>query len=60
MSSSADLEALLIAAHQANIDRYREILASYLSPQERAVIEQRVSEEIRILGRLAGKALINA
>lgn len=40
-------------AHQANLARYRKILAIHLTPAERDFVERRVAEETETLERLA-------
>ena len=40
-----DVRAARIAAHQANLMRYRRILATPLTDDERAYIRRRVDEE---------------
>jgi hypothetical protein len=43
-------------AHRTNIDRYRKILATYLTAEERSFVERRISEEQAALQQLAGRA----
>lgn len=42
-----NVKAARIAAHQANLTRYRRILASPLTDHERAYVRQRIDEERR-------------
>jgi hypothetical protein len=43
-------------AHRANIERYRKILATYLTAEERRFVERRLAEEQQALQQLAWKA----
>jgi hypothetical protein len=52
----SDLETALSFAHRANIARYRRILGTYLTAEERRFVEQRVAEEQAALDQLAGRA----
>lgn len=47
-----DVRAARIAAHQANLTRYRRILASPLTDHERAYVRSRLDEERRQLQAL--------
>ena len=49
----SDLDAAMQFAHQANIDRYRKILAAHPTPEERSFVKQRIAEEQAALERLA-------
>jgi formylmethanofuran dehydrogenase subunit E len=40
-----ELPTNLKFAHQANIDRYRKVLATYLTDEERDFVERRLTEE---------------
>lgn len=40
-----DFQSAWLAAHCANIKRYRRILESYLTPEERAFVKRRIREE---------------
>ena len=42
---SSDLQSALITTHRANVERYRRILGSYLTVEERAFVERRIAEE---------------
>ena len=48
---SSDFDAAMQFAHRANIDRYRNILASPLSAIERRFVERRLAEEQEALDR---------
>jgi hypothetical protein len=39
---------------EANIERYRKILKTYLTAEERAFVERRLAEEQEALGELRG------
>jgi hypothetical protein len=55
---TSDLNKALRSAHRANIDRYRRLLQSNLSDDERQFVVRRIAEEQRALRRLAdGNAL---
>jgi hypothetical protein len=41
-------------AHRANIERYRKILKTYLTTEERGFVERRLAEEQAALQQLAG------
>lgn len=43
-----------VFAHKANIERYRRILETYLTTDERHFVERRLAEERAALERLAG------
>lgn len=45
----SDLQRVLIFAHRTNIDRYRRLLKSYLTVNERQFIERRLGEEEKAL-----------
>ena len=49
----SQLEASLFFAHQANIQRYKNLLGTYLSDAERMLVEQRLAEEQRALDKIA-------
>jgi hypothetical protein len=51
---ASDLEAKLLWAHQANIERYRNILRSFLTAEERRFVSRRLAEEQAALQQLAG------
>ena len=52
-ATNSDLKASRHFGHQAYIDRYRKMLGSYLTPQERDFVERRLTEEIAALEILA-------
>jgi hypothetical protein len=55
---TSDLNKALRSAHRANIDRYRRLLQTHLSDNERQFVERRIAEEQQALQRLAaGNAL---
>jgi hypothetical protein len=49
-----DIQNAFVFAHQANIERYRKILETYLTTDERHFVESRLAEEQAALKRLAG------
>jgi hypothetical protein len=51
---ASDLEAKLLWAHQANIERYRKILRTYLPAEERDFVKRRLAEEQAALQQIAG------
>jgi hypothetical protein len=51
----ADLESTLRWAHQANLARYRRLLATHLTDNERQFVERRIAEEREALRQVAGK-----
>ena len=51
---SSDLKTALCSAHRANIDRYRQILRTHLSDEERQFVERQIAEEEAALRRVAG------
>jgi len=51
-----ELTAVLQFAHQANIDRYRRILATHLTTHERAFVERRLAEEQSALQQITRSA----
>ena len=48
-----------VFAHQANINRYRKLLTSDLTVNEREFIERRLGEEEEALRQMAGSAALN-
>ena len=50
------METVKQFAHRANIERYRKILATYLTAEERRFVEGRLAEEQLALQQLAWKA----
>jgi hypothetical protein len=50
------METVKQFAHRANIERYRKILATYLTAEERRFVEARLAEEHLALQQLAWKA----
>ena len=52
----SDLQEVLIFAHRTNIDRYRRLLKTYLTDNERQFIEQRLGEEKKALTDIAQSA----
>jgi hypothetical protein len=50
---TSDSEATLRSVHQANIKRYRTILKTCLTDEERAFAESRLAEEISGLEKFA-------
>jgi hypothetical protein len=51
---ASDYEATLLWVHQANIERYRKILRTYLTAEEIRFIERRLAEEQAALQQLTG------
>jgi hypothetical protein len=45
-------------ARRQNLARYRKILATHLTAEERRFLERRVAEEQKALWRLSGKAAL--
>ncbi len=55
---TSDLNKALRSAHRANIERYRRLLQTHLTENERQFVERRIAEEQRALRQLAdGNAL---
>jgi hypothetical protein len=50
----SDLNKALRSAHQANIDRYRWLLQTHLTEQERQFVERRIAEEQQALRQITG------
>jgi hypothetical protein len=42
---ASDIKATVHWVHRANIERYRKILTSYLTDEERRFVERRLAEE---------------
>ena len=51
---TSDLKTKRQFAHRANIDRYKKILETYLTSEERYFVERRLTEEHASLEQLAG------
>ena len=49
----SDVQNNLLFAHKANVERYRKILQTHLTAEERVFVERRLSEEQRALEQLA-------
>lgn len=47
-----ELEASMLFAHRANIERYRKLLRTTLTAHERAFVKQRLAEEQAALNQL--------
>jgi len=45
-------------AHRQNLTRYRKLLATHLTAEERRFVERRVAEEQAALRRLSGNAAL--
>jgi hypothetical protein len=45
-------------AHRQNLARYRRLLATHLTAEERRFVERRVAEEQAALRRLSGRAAL--
>jgi hypothetical protein len=45
-------------AHRQNLDRYRRLLATHLTAEERRFVERRMAEEQAALRRLSGSATL--
>jgi hypothetical protein len=56
MTVMSDVQKTSLFAHRANIDRYRRLLASYLTAKEREFVERRLREEESALMVSARKA----
>lgn len=50
-----DVRMIRISAHRQNIDRYRALLRTQLTPLERDFIRRRIAEEEAELRRLNGE-----
>jgi hypothetical protein len=48
---TADFERAVRSVHRANINRYRRLLATFLTDHERQFIERRLAEEEAALGK---------
>ena len=46
---TSDMQKVMVFAHRTNIDRYRRLLKTYLTVNEREFIERRLDEEERSL-----------
>jgi hypothetical protein len=55
---TSNLQNSLIYAHRANIDRYRMLLKTYLTGNERQFIERRLGEEEKALMEIAQRAAL--
>jgi hypothetical protein len=53
-SMSSDSNATMKFTHRANIDRYRRILETFLTAEERNFVERRLAEEQTALQQLDG------
>ena len=51
---TSDLAKTKQWAHQANIDRYRKLLKTYLTDNERDFVERRLDEEKKALREVSG------
>lgn len=49
-----ELKLALLSAHRANIERYRRLLETYLTSDERRFVERRLAEEQAAMQRVAG------
>lgn len=56
----SQLQAARMSAHRRNIERYKKILGSYLTPQERQFVERRIREEEGAIVELFGQTLTSA
>ena len=50
---TSDLSKALRSAHRANIDRYRRLLQTHLTDDERQFVERRIAEEEAALQGIA-------
>ena len=57
---TSDLNKALRSAHLANIDRYRRLLQSHLTGNERQFVERRIAEEQEALQRIAGENALDS
>ena len=57
---TSDLNNALQAAHRANIDRYRRLLATHLTDHERQFVEQRIAEEQQALQQIVGGNVLDS
>lgn len=53
---SQEWQTAFIFAHEANIERYRRLLRTYLTDTERAFVERRLAEEQSALQQLTRRA----
>ena len=57
---ASEVQKNLQFAHQTNIERYRRILATHLTVEERRFVERRLNEEQTALERLADMQTSNS
>lgn len=50
---ASDIQNNLLFAHKTNIERYRRILQTHLTPEERFFVERRLNEEQTAFEELA-------
>ena len=55
---TSDLQQVILFAHRANIDRYRRLLKTDLTVNERQFIERRLGEEEEALMEVVQKAAL--
>ena len=51
---TSGLQSTLRRAHEANIERYRRLLETYLTENERRFVQRRLAEEREALWQLVG------
>ena len=51
----SDTRNNLLFAHKANIERYRKILETFLTPEEEGFVKRRLAEEQTAVDRLADR-----
>lgn len=57
---TSDLNKALRSAHRANIDRYRRLLQTQLTDNERRFVERRIAEEQQDLQRLSNRGALDS
>ena len=57
---TSNLNKALRSAHRANIDRYRRLLQTHLTDDERQFVERRIAEEQQDLQRLSNGGALDS
>jgi hypothetical protein len=57
---TSELNKALQRAHRANVDRYRLLLQTHLTDDERQFVERRIAEEKQALQRLADRNALDS
>jgi hypothetical protein len=58
LGMTSDMQKVLEFAHRANIDRYRRLLKTYLTVNERQFIERRLGDEEKALIEIAHRTAL--